>query len=361
MVISMKNKSFKKITARFLQILFFFILMAFTFHTIFSENDMGNILSSLKSLNPFYFFCALCSAIFFVCGEGFIIWYLLRQAGNKTGLCNCFGYSFIGFFFSGITPSATGGQPAQLFFMKKDGLPIGNSTLTLMTVAVLYKFVLVIIGLTILLFWKESLYLYLGSYMGLYYLGIFLNSVLVIILLLIMLHGEWMKKLLLQLERLCVKIRLCKSSTERTASIYGLIADYQNTLHFFVENRSKIVFVAFCTFLQRCSLFLLTYFIYRGLGLNDYGALPIVILQASVYIAVDMLPLPGSQGISELMYHTVFASVFSSGFLTASMCITRGISFYFLLIVGAVVSLLRFILLQRNTASEYAITYFHNK
>lgn len=343
------NKHIKKIVGSSLQVIFFLLLMALTFRTIFANNDLGEILSAMKSLDPFYFVCALASAILFVFGEGFMIWYLISQAGSKTRLFSCFGYSFVGFFFSGITPSASGGQPVQLFFMKKDGLPVADSTLTLMTVAVLYKFILVIIGLGLLVFWKDGLLFYLGSYMGLYYLGIFLNSVLVVILLLIMLHGEWMEKLLLQTERICVKIHLCKPSDKRKESLRNLIADYQDTLKFFMCNKSKILFAAICTFLQRCSLFILTYFIYRGLGLDDYSALIIIILQASVYISVDMLPLPGSQGISELMYHAVFSHIFSTGYLAASMCITRGISFYLPLIIGAVISLIKFISLKRNT------------
>lgn len=54
----------------------------------------------------------------------------------------------------------------------------------------------------------------------------------------------------------------------------------------------------------------------------------IVLLQASVYIAVDMLPVPGAQGITESMYGVVFKNIFPGNFLVASMCITRGISFY---------------------------------
>ena len=70
------------------------------------------------------------------------------------------------------------------------------------------------------------------------------------------------------------------------------------------------------------------------MGLSGFHAVTVMLLQAAIYIAVDMLPLPGSQGISELMYHAVFAPVFTGGTLAASMCITRGISFYFLLLLG---------------------------
>lgn len=47
-------------------------------------------------------------------------------------------------------------------------------------------------------------------------------------------------------------------------------------------------------FLQRKSDFFLIYVVYGGLGLYGTPMLDIILLQASVYIAVDMLPVPGA-------------------------------------------------------------------
>ncbi len=91
------------------------------------------------------------------------------------------------------------------------------------------------------------------------------------------------------------------------------------------------------TFLQRCSVFLLTYMVYRGFGESGTSVWEVMILQASVYIAVDMLPLPGAQGITEFMYRSVFASVFSQSYLIPSMLVSRGLNFYFLLVVSLLV------------------------
>lgn len=338
--------------SKILEAAFFLLIMLLTFYAVFSQNDLFEIVSSIQNLNPFYFICASFSAIFFVCMEGFMIWYLLRLTEKGIPLFRCFSYSFIGFFFSGITPSATGGQPAQLVAMKKDGIPLSSATLTLMTVAVLYKLILAATGVAILFFWKEGLSAYFGNYMALYYLGIFLNSALVVLLLLIMMHGNWMENLLLHVESLCVKIHLCKPSGKRTKAFHQLISDYQETLQFLLKNKPKILFTAVCTFMQRCSLFLLTYFIYRGFGLSGHSPLLIMALQASVYIAVDMLPLPGSQGISELIYISIFNPIFTNAYLTSSMCVTRGLSFYFLLIMGACVTIF-----QRCRSNTSTVTF----
>ena len=324
-----------------LQLAFFLAMMLLTFYAIFHNNNISEIWADIRSLTALSLVCAVFCAVFFVCAEGFMIWYLLRLTQDGVSLLRCFGYSFIGFFFSGITPSATGGQPAQLYFMKKDKISLGSSTLTLMTVALLYKLVLVFIGIGLLLFWRKSLAGYLGSYMPLFYIGIALNAILVTLLLLIMYSGTRMKRLLFRIEEFLIRIHILKPSAKRKEAFRRLIADYQSTLHFFSAHKLKILFVTLCTLLQRCSLFTLTYFIYTGLGLNSYPLLLIMALQASVYIGVDMLPLPGSQGISELMYHAVFTAIFTGGYLPASMCITRGISFYLPLIIGALTFLLR--------------------
>lgn len=112
--------------------------------------------------------CSGRTGVIFVCAEGSMIWYLLTSMRKKTdsqttvlcvvgkekvcSLWRCIQYSFIGFFYSGITPSATGGQPVQLYYMNKDGNKGSDSTIVLMTVAVIYKFVLVVLGVGMLLF-----------------------------------------------------------------------------------------------------------------------------------------------------------------------------------------------------------------
>ena len=89
--------------------------------------------------------------------------------------------------------------------------------------------------------------------------------------------------------------------------------------------------VVLVTFIQRCMVFLLPYIVYLGFGLTGTSALTILMVQMSVYLAVDMLPLPGAQGITELMYRQVFRNIFTAEYVIPSMCVSRGISFYFLL------------------------------
>ena len=142
------------------------------------------------------------------------------------------------------------------------------------------------------------------------------------------------EKTALFLEGLLVKIRLLQPKEERKERLREAVARYGAVVRFFQDNPRKIVVATVMTLVQRCSLFFLTWLIYRAMGLEGVSLFWIMVLQATVYIAVDMLPFPGSAGISELVYAAVFASVFPGSDLAASMCISRGISFYMVLLVS---------------------------
>jgi len=75
--------------------------------------------------------------------------------------------------------------------------------------------------------------------------------------------------------------------------------------------------------------------VYLGFGLSGTAMYQILLLQAAIYVAVDMLPVPGAQGITEAMYGKVFLPVFSGQYLVPAMCVTRGVGFYLMLVIGA--------------------------
>ena len=227
----------------------------------------------------------------------------------------------------------------QLYYMSKDGNRGSDSTVVLMTVAVVYKFVLVILGAAILLFWYRPLYSELGKFFPLYLFGLLLNVILVVVIAGITLMPNIMLRCALFFEKLFVKMSILKPSEKRPEKIHEFIGSYQNAVSWLRTHKGKLLFIVLVTFLQRCSVFLLTYMVYLGFGLHGTGMMKVILLQAAVYIAVDMLPLPGAQGITELMYQTVFAHVFTGTYLIPSMLVSRGINFYFLLIVSLIIVL----------------------
>ena len=93
------------------------------------------------------------------------------------------------------------------------------------------------------------------------------------------------------------------------------------------------------SFVQRFFLFFITYVVYRSFGLNTENAVTITLLQSIISISVDMLPLPGGMGISERLYLLIFSPIFGGiTAATASMLVSRGFSYYVLIIISGIVS-----------------------
>ncbi|MCM1192110.1 MAG: flippase-like domain-containing protein [Butyrivibrio sp.] len=345
----------KRIRKFILYAALFITIMGLTFWNVFRGQDFEGMLSAIGEMSGWYLLGAVFLALSFVAGEGCMIWYLLKGIGEEKSLFRCFSYSFTGFFFSGITPSASGGQPMQLYYMKRDGCSFASSFAVLMTIAVLNKLAMALLGTGILLLWGGQLQSRLEGYYGLFCLGLLLHIGWVIILFLMMFRSAGIRKILYRLERIPVRLRLWKESEERLKKIDSFFAGYQETVEFLQEHKKMIVVTVAGSLLQRCCPLLLVCAVYLGLGLQGSALHHIFLLQAAVSVAVEMLPIPGAQGVTEAMYGSVFGGIFPGHYLVASICITRGINFYFLLAVGGFWVLLRMFRERKKGGSRESV------
>lgn len=320
------------------QIVLFASVMLLTFYAVFQKKDLLGIWNAIIRMELGNFIIAISLGLFFVSAEGITIWYLLVSLGNKCSIWRCIKYSFIGFFYSGITPSATGGQPVQLYYMKRDGYKTSDSSVILMTVALAYKLVLVLIGVCLFFLWYHHLKYFMKDYIILYFVGLFLNFIVVLAIFVAMRFPNILIRIAYAFEKGMIRMRIWNVDSERKERIQYFVQSYDHTVKFMVEYKRKLLVLFIMTMLQRCSLFLLTYIVYRGFHLSGSSMFSIMSLQAAVCISVDMLPVPGAQGITELVYQTVFVNIFTKTYLFPSMLIIRGINFYFLLFVCGVVT-----------------------
>lgn len=320
----------------FLETLLFLAVMVLTLRFCFSGQKPQEIWAAVKSMRGMSLAGAVALGLFFVCMEGTIIRILLGAAGGKSGLLTCISYSFLGFFYSGITPSATGGQSMQLYEMKRDGNSVSSSTVVLMVTAVCYKLVLVCIGTFLLIFQGKMLRQYLGGYFGLYLLGLFLNLAITLVVTGMIVLPQWIIAWADVFDRLFVKLHLWKASGSvgRQEKVRCFVQEYHRAVLFLKEHPGRLAAAFSLTFVQRNSAFVITWLVYCGMGLFGTNLWSVVFLQAAVTLAVDMLPVPGAQGITELVYRSAFAQIFIGGTLPVSMIVSRAASFYVPMAVG---------------------------
>lgn len=330
-------------------IAFLVALFVLTFYLMFSGQDLAPILEQAASVNKLLLSIGIVLVVIFVCCEAIIIKYLLHVIRIKWPLNKCIRYSFVGFFFSCITPSATGGQPAQIYYMKKEGLDIPRSTIVLLLVTIEYKVVLVFLGILIAIFGQSLLVDFSAEATFYFYLGLVLNTLCVAFMSFLVFRPSMARYLLIKLYQVLAKFKLIKHLDKRLEKLNHSMDAYSDASVFLGENKVAIFHVFIISLVQRLVLFYVTYVVYKSFGLEGHSALEITLLQSIISISVDMLPLPGGMGISERLFSLIFVPIFGTVSLTLSgMLLSRGISYYALVVISAIVTIYTHILVVKK-------------
>lgn len=330
---------------------FLLVVFGLTVYGVFHGEDLGAMAEAIRSAQIKWLIPGVCLVVFFIWGESIIIWYMMRSFGIRLKKRICFLFSSVGFFFSCITPSASGGQPMQIYYMKKEKIPIPVSTVILMVVTITYKLVLVVIGLGILIFGRGFLHRYLEGILPVYYLGLTLNVFCVAFMTILVFHPVMAEDMLLKGMDLLERMRLMKKKEARRQKLKDSMEVYRETAAYLKEHKKVLFHVIVLTFLQRIALFSVTWFVYLAFRMHGTSFLNVILLQAVISVAVDMLPLPGGMGISETLFLNIFATVFP-GVLLPAMVLSRGLGYYSQLLISALFTVVAQIYYSINTNEE---------
>ena len=314
---------------------FLAVVFALTVYGVFHGEDLSSMMDAIHRADKRWLVPGIALVAFFIWGESIIIWYMMRSSGICLKKRTCFLFSSVGFFFSCITPSASGGQPMQIYYMKKEKISIPVSTVILMIVTITYKLVLVVIGVGIAIFGRGFLHKYLEGILPVFYLGLALNIFCVTFMTILVFHPLLAKAILVKGMKLLERLHLMKKKEGRLKKLEDSIDTYRNTAAYLKNNPFVIVKVIGITFIQRMALFAVTWFVYQAFGLHGTGFWEILFLQAVISVSVDMLPLPGGMGISETLFLNIFSPVFG-GLLLPGMVLSRGLGYYGELLISAV-------------------------
>ncbi len=331
-----------------LNTLFLASIFALTLWAVFKGEDIGQIGECLTMADMRYVIPAIACVVLFIIGESVIILYLLRTLGTKARFGHCCLYSFIGFFYSCITPSASGGQPMQVIAMHKDHIPAAVSTVVLAIVTITYKLVLVVIGCLVMLLQPSEIMFHLEGMEGLVYLGLALNVGCIAILLLLVFKPSIVRTCAEKGLGWIGRIHPFRHPEKISAKLDKAMSQYAGTAEYYREHKLVMVNVFVITLIQRVFLFLVTWLAYKAFGLSGDSLITIVVLQAMISVVVDMLPLPGGMGISETLFLQIFLPIFGSALVLPGMIISRGISYYTQLLLSAVMTIAASFILRKH-------------
>lgn len=321
-------------------IAFFVILLVLTFYLLFSNNDINSVIQSLKNISYEYIVIGGLLVLAYLFTESIYIKIILKSLNSKIHLWQGFVYSCIEFYFSAITPSSTGGQPAQAYYMAKDDVPIAKSSVTLLLNTITFKLVLLFMGIISIIFCPELIFENSILFTIVFIFGIIINTAVILACLMLMYSKRWVKSIAMFGIKLGSKLKLIKNKEAKQESFNLHLAEYQESAKYIKEHFLVSVKVFLITIIQRMAMFSIAFVVYKAFGLTGYSYLELMVIQIAIALAVDSLPLPGGIGASEAMLLLIYNKVFGETIAVPAMLVTRGLSYYLCLILSGLVVLI---------------------
>lgn len=318
-------------------ILFMTSLMAVTVAFVLKEYSIWELIKVVGGVHLYYlitgialmFFCAGCQALNF-----YMIMHRLRQAASYK---NCIDYTYIGNYFSAITPGACGGQPAQMYYMNKDKIHVDISAITIFLMVFVSQIVVVLMGGVFAVLRFDILAKSAHWFIWLLFAGASVMLLLTAVLSAVMFSRVIIPFLLDLALKFGVKFHLFKKPKEIKEKLDILIISYREKSRLIIKNPDLFLKVFVVSMFQWIAYCLVAYLVYLSFGYRKNDCLDLMAGQAFINIAVAAVPLPGSVGIAEKAYLNVFGQFYPGEQLPSAMILSRIINFYFPLLISYIV------------------------
>lgn len=325
-----KKKKSKKI---YINLLIFILLIIFTFSLVLKDQDVTEILKISATVKKQYILIAMLAMGVFIACESINIGRILKELGEKSKFISNVRYTLIGFFFSAITPAASGGQPMEIYYMHKDNISVAHSTLALLMQLCSIQIVTITVGIISAVLHFEVLK---SGLIYLLILGIILNSS-ALMLLIIAIYSKKLSEGLIKFVVKILKFFRIRNIEKKQEKLEKELDSYQTSAKYIKEHRILMLKTVLTTAVQMLAYYTVPYWIYLAFGLNNSNIFDILTLQAVLYATVSGIPSPGSVGVSEGGFLGIFRNAFPETVISSAMLLSRGVNFYLLILISAIV------------------------
>ena len=316
--------------------LFLILILFVTLCNIYDKESIKLIFENIQNIK--LYFVLICFGIIFIYFflQGLYMKIVLKTLNYDITLKKGMFYSIVEFYFSGITPSSTGGQPVQLYYMTRDNIPIRKSYITLMLNTIYFKLIMLIFGIGVLIVNNSYVFNSTMVYKLFFWIGFIVDLLIIVLGILLIFKTNLIEAIYIRLIDFLKKFKIFNSKLKNFDSS-EVMNRYKDEINFVKTHKKTIFFTFVITFLQRLALFSIIYVVYRALGYNTYTYIELLIIQLSVQVSIEAVPLPGGAGLSESMLHYIFVMIFSSQMADIGMLLTRTFTFYVPLIICGVI------------------------
>ncbi len=240
----------------------------------------------------------------------------------------------LGRYYDNITPAAIGGQPFQIYYMRKNSqLPHGASTSVPIFGMISGQIGFIIIAVLCFLF--GSISINNAVLIGTACFGLLFYAFWPITVMIATFLPKATTEIITVVVRFLARIHIVKKKKETIQKTEYEVNEYAKCVRKILKTKGLFVKTIVLSVLFHLLVSLIPFFVLTAFG-GKVDFLPCFVTTVAVTSAVYFVPTPGNAGAAEGTFYVVFSAL-SSGYVFWAMLVWRFFSYYVYIIMGPIV------------------------
>jgi uncharacterized protein (TIRG00374 family) len=303
------------------------------------KDDFTDVVSLITNIDIKWFIFSILIVFLYWCFQTLSLSSLFSSSDEDLPFRTLFKSTLVCNFFSAITPSATGGQPFQIYYLKKKGLPVGTASNLVVEQSTLYQIALVLIGLVAI--FLNSIFDFFPSdnvLKQLVLLGFAVNVVVIFILCFVTFNKKASEYLVLKIIKFFHKIRIIRNVDKMHEKADRAIENFYTSAKSLNKNKQALAKGIIYNFIALLFLYVVPITVAYSLGdFSSMSVLTVLVSSAYVMLIGAFVPIPGGSGGIEFAFASFFGFYFTGSTLMAMLLIWRFLTYYLSILIGGIV------------------------
>ena len=234
------SKLDKKVTKKLNIVILIFVTLLVLYFSL--KDNFKEIVDKIINMNIGYLLIAFLLLFIFLIFKSLSMYSFCKKINKKFTFMEAVQLILRTQFFNAVTPFATGGQPYQIYYLKKCDIGYASATGIVLENFIVYQIALVILGL-IALFTNQIFDLFKNNALltRLIALGFIINTVVIIIMFLVAFSKKMNKKLIGLGINLLTKLKLVKNKEKTLEKWDTSINNFHSSAKKLLEDKKTFI------------------------------------------------------------------------------------------------------------------------
>lgn len=324
----------KKIISILVLILFTGLVLYFSL-----KDDYKLVIDTIFNINIFYLFIAFFLIFAYWFFKAIVMWMMARKFKSEYRFRYALRTTLETNFFHAITPFSSGGQPYEIYALKKRGIKIVDGTNISIECFITYQIALVFLGIVAII--SNAIFNFYPSnalLSKLVTIGFIANFLVIVGLFILTFAKKSSKKIVNFFINFLAKLKLVKNKEKKQEKFENYLNDFHKGAKVLLDNKLEFIGCVLLQFIALVSLYLIPFLLIVGTpNLSYINPLIVVITSAYVMLIGSFVPIPGGTGGLEYGFVAFFGNFIFGKEVNAIMLVWRFITYYFGMILGAII------------------------